>query len=136
MSIKDSIEKNPVIWILGMLLAGFTAGFSAYKTILVVSKAEVISQNEFDRLMQLERKNSELVELLNEKNKSNNFGADPSSDIHYLSYERNGNVPGNLITNNTVELGKKFYSFSNVLHRASNFSFVFSSICSLNLFFT
>ena len=43
MNIRDRVEQNVTIWLLGTLLTGFLAGFGAYKTILVVSGRTTIS---------------------------------------------------------------------------------------------
>jgi len=42
MSLRDTIENNPVIWTLGILLAGFVAGIAAYKGILQAAGMEPI----------------------------------------------------------------------------------------------
>ena len=45
MSIRESIERNVVTWLLGTLATGFVAGFGAYGTILNVSNQVTIPQN-------------------------------------------------------------------------------------------
>jgi len=42
-SLKENIEKNPIVWLLSIIVMGFLAGFSAYKTILVVSGQVTVS---------------------------------------------------------------------------------------------
>jgi hypothetical protein len=42
MSLKDTIENNPVIWTLGILLAGFLAGVSAYRSVLEIANLQTI----------------------------------------------------------------------------------------------
>ena len=51
MTLKDSIENNPVLWTLGMLLTGFLAGIGTYHWGLdfvgrrLVPQAAVVLQN-------------------------------------------------------------------------------------------
>jgi hypothetical protein len=42
MSLKEKIEKNLALWVLGLLLAGFLAGVGAYKTMLEITNQETV----------------------------------------------------------------------------------------------
>jgi hypothetical protein len=50
MTIRNVVERNVVIWLLGTLVSGFIAGWTAYETILAVSGRKVVSEEEFQRL--------------------------------------------------------------------------------------
>jgi hypothetical protein len=45
MALKDTIENNPVIWTLGMLLAGFLAGIGAYKAVLEMADLQSVPKS-------------------------------------------------------------------------------------------
>lgn len=51
MPLKESIENHPVIWVLGMLLAGFISGIGAYKSLIEFTGQILVSK---DRLLILE----------------------------------------------------------------------------------
>jgi len=57
MGFKESIEKNVVVWLLGILVTGFVTGVGAYKGILDISGSTTILK---ERRMELERKVDEL----------------------------------------------------------------------------
>lgn len=50
MSIKDKIENNVTIWLLGTLLTGFMAGMASYGSIQKIGKLKVITIAEYDTL--------------------------------------------------------------------------------------
>lgn len=56
MSIKQKVEDNIVVFFLGALLTGFTAGLGAYKFALEIAKMDLIPKDELARL-QDENKN-------------------------------------------------------------------------------
>ncbi len=56
--IKDKVENNVVVWMLGMLLAGFLAGIGTYEGALKVMRLETISK---DRLKELEAAQSKVA---------------------------------------------------------------------------
>ncbi len=45
MNLKEKIENNLTIWILGVLLTGFLAGLGTYKGILKIANLEVVSKS-------------------------------------------------------------------------------------------
>ena len=49
MTLRQSIENNPTVWLLTTLLAGFATGFSGYRTILEVSSQATVSKSEYER---------------------------------------------------------------------------------------
>ncbi|MBK4728547.1 hypothetical protein JJD41_01405 [Oxynema sp. CENA135] len=51
-SLKDRIENNLVVFTLSTLLAGFTAGFGAYHTILTLSGNRSLSDTQVEHLRQ------------------------------------------------------------------------------------
>lgn len=48
MTLRQSIENNPTIWLLSTLLVGFLSGFAAYQTILEVSGRVTVSEEAFE----------------------------------------------------------------------------------------
>ena len=50
MALKDSIENNPALWMLGTLLTGFLAGISTYHWGLDFAGRMVVSQHEYVQL--------------------------------------------------------------------------------------
>ena len=50
MSLKEKVENNVAIWLLGTLLTGFLAGIAAYKSILEISNQTVVSVSELMEL--------------------------------------------------------------------------------------
>lgn len=50
MSLKDKIEASPVVFLLGALIAGFSAGVGAYKAILEIAQLEVVGKSELATL--------------------------------------------------------------------------------------
>jgi hypothetical protein len=50
LTIRERVEQNVAIWLLGTLGAGFAAGFGAYETILQVSQREVVAKEELHQL--------------------------------------------------------------------------------------
>ena len=66
MSFSDSVKNNVVVWLLGVLVGGFGAGFGAYDTILRVSDRTTISDDALIRLKNdLSETQAELADLLN-----------------------------------------------------------------------
>jgi len=51
MNLKERIENNPVVWLLGILLAGFLSGIGAYKGLIEFTGQKLVSE---DRLLILE----------------------------------------------------------------------------------
>lgn len=45
MSIKEKVEENVVLWLLGMLVTGFLSGIGAYKAILEIAQLTVIPKS-------------------------------------------------------------------------------------------
>ena len=45
MALKDTIENNPVVWTLGMLVAGFLAGIGTYKAVLEMADLQSVSKS-------------------------------------------------------------------------------------------
>ena len=43
MTLKERVENNPVVWLLGALLTGFGAGIATYEGILRIAHLEVVS---------------------------------------------------------------------------------------------
>lgn len=52
MTLKERIEQNVVIWLLGTLLAGFSSGFAAYRVIQEIGGWEPISKWELKKLQE------------------------------------------------------------------------------------
>ena len=52
MSFEDKVKNNVVIWLMGVAVAGFAAGFGAYQTIITVSQNEIVSKSEKAQLKQ------------------------------------------------------------------------------------
>src|SRR5258708_1247048 len=50
MTLRERIEDNIAIWLLGTLLTGFLAGIGAYKSVLEISSQKMISATEYDQL--------------------------------------------------------------------------------------
>ena len=50
MSLRERIENNITVWLLGTLLTGFLAGIGAYKAIIEIAQLKTISVAEYDRL--------------------------------------------------------------------------------------
>ena len=44
MTLRERIEDNPVVWLLGSLLAGFLAGIGAYQAILEIAHLKVVPE--------------------------------------------------------------------------------------------
>lgn len=44
MTIKEKVETNVVIWLLGVLLAGFFAGIGTYKGIIEIANLKVVKE--------------------------------------------------------------------------------------------
>jgi hypothetical protein len=51
MALKEQVANHPVVWFLGALVAGFSAGLGAYQGILEIAGLDVISE---ERLAQVE----------------------------------------------------------------------------------
>ena len=49
-SLKERVENNVVVWLLGMLLAGFLAGIGTYKGILEIANLTVVAKPELENL--------------------------------------------------------------------------------------
>ncbi len=62
LSFKERIERSPTIWLLGTLLAGFSAGIGAYQTVLSITNSTVVTQ---DRITLLEKDVTDLQTELN-----------------------------------------------------------------------
>jgi hypothetical protein len=45
MGLKETFENNPVVWVLGMVVAAFLAGIGAYDGILRISGSQVVSRD-------------------------------------------------------------------------------------------
>jgi hypothetical protein len=52
MSLKDRIENNVTVWLLGSLLTGFLAGIGTYKAILEIAHLKVVSASEYKKMNQ------------------------------------------------------------------------------------
>ena len=50
MTLKEKIENHPVIWVLGLLIIGFIAGFNSYKVILEITGQTTISKEKLELL--------------------------------------------------------------------------------------
>jgi hypothetical protein len=50
MSLRDKIENDLAIWLIGVFAAGFTAGIGTYKTILEIAHLEVVSKSTLEKL--------------------------------------------------------------------------------------
>jgi len=70
MDLKEKIENHPVIWTLGMLVAGFLAGIGAYSSILSIAKLQVVSSDATiladDQVAVSQSKNEELQKAARE----------------------------------------------------------------------
>ena len=116
MTLRQKVENNLAIWLLSMLLAGFMAGFAAYKTILEVSGQINVSKSEYEKTKHAASRVSELeatIESLKAKE-----GRTPSGHRLYIA----GNVvdgrPVDLLS--AVKLDKTFYFSSQWLGLSSN----------------
>src|SRR5437867_418929 len=54
MSIRDKIENNLAIWLLGTLLTGFATGVGAYRSILEIAQLKTIPLSDYNRLQRLQ----------------------------------------------------------------------------------
>ena len=54
MGLKESIENNLAIWLLGTLATGFAAGLGAYKGVLEIAQLDVVTENSYVRKDELD----------------------------------------------------------------------------------
>ncbi|MEP5764109.1 MAG: hypothetical protein ABJ308_05930 [Halieaceae bacterium] len=105
MNLRQKIENNPTIWLLTMLLAGFLAGFSAYKTIIEVSGRVTVAQADYDRMRETAARLLDLeTQIAGLKAKE---GATPSGHSLYISSKVTEGVPENFVSE--VRLDERFY---------------------------
>jgi hypothetical protein len=50
MTIRESVEGNVVVWLLGTLITGFTAGLGVYEGVLRIAQLEVVSRGTVEGL--------------------------------------------------------------------------------------
>lgn len=106
-SIKEKIENNIVVWTLCCLLAGFLAGFGAYKTIFEITRMEIISK---DKLNDLKIENKDL------RNKIKNLKLDEADK---LSDEKRFN-PMEKDFNSIIKIIKKTEKYIEEIHFKNN----------------
>lgn len=91
MGLKENIENNVVVWLLGTLAVGFGAGFGAYGTILQVSDLTTITRAE---KADLERAVSRVTEMETALDKLKGFqGAPPKAGNFVLTSGLSANRP-------------------------------------------
>ncbi|MCP4177428.1 MAG: hypothetical protein GY756_06660 [bacterium] len=79
MSLKEKIENNLTLCILGFILAGFLAGIGAYDTILRIAKLEVVAKSE---LNQLKKETKEIKNRYEQLKKKCNSEINLKSNTH------------------------------------------------------
>jgi len=105
MSLRQSIENNPIVWLLTTLLAGFVAGFGAYRTILEVSSQITLPKAEYQRITQTASRVPELEKkIVSLKAKE---GRTPSGHRLFISSKLEEGKPKDILSK--VRLDQSFY---------------------------
>lgn len=68
-SLRSLVENHPVVWLLATLLAGFSAGFATYGTILKVAKLETVRADELRDLNKAKKNLKDLRDNVGEPEK-------------------------------------------------------------------
>jgi hypothetical protein len=56
MTFKERIENNLAIWMAGVIVTGFVAGFGAYQAILSIAHLEVVQKGQGSALTEIIRR--------------------------------------------------------------------------------
>ena len=116
MTFRQRIEDNPIVWVLGVLLAGFVAGFGAYETILRVSKQLTVPESEYKTIQLAAARVPELegqIKVLKARE-----GKTPSAHRLYIAAAVVENQPKHILS--AVKLDELFYLSSKWIGASAN----------------
>ena len=87
MTIKERIEANAVLWLLGCLLTGFLSGISAYRAVQEMAGLEPVSKSDYQDLQKKAKElESELAQAKGNPNRTTRSRA--VSPVHSVEFSR------------------------------------------------
>jgi len=108
MTLRESIENNPTVWLLTTLVVGFATGFGAYRTIIEVSNQVTVSKSEYERTTQVASRVTDLEKQIASLQAKE--GKPPSAHHLYVSSSIEDNRPKDIVAQ--VRLNQTVYLWS------------------------